>query len=226
MTLTVTDVAPTTLNAGNDAASANTLAGTRADEIIQGGAGNDTITSGGGDDIIIGGTGDDTITLGTGSQTVVYRIESMVEDGSALFSGFMTDIDKFDTINNFTIGEDKLLFVDTGTGGITTLDDFLDAIKTVRTTFITDDEGVSYNTIAFHWYHGDTDRNSFEINFTNKITGDLAAEIKAASTFNGTSVNAANAKLILPKIFTSDGGSEGDLLTFTIDTTPLDITIL
>ena len=81
------------------------VTGTADDEIIQGGGERDTITTGGGNDLVIGGYGDDDITLGTGAQTVVHRYastgtSSRIDDGG-------------DSVNDFELGVDKLLLVDT-----------------------------------------------------------------------------------------------------------------
>ena len=81
--LSVASVAPIvdrpayTLVKIGDGNSADTLAGTSADDLILGGNQDDTITTGGGDDIVIGGYGRDEITLSDdGAETVVYRFSS------------------------------------------------------------------------------------------------------------------------------------------------------
>jgi Ca2+-binding RTX toxin-like protein len=102
------------------ASADNTLTGTSAAETIQGGAGNDTITTGGGGDVVIGGTGNDTITFSDGHEDLaVVRITTTA-------TGLEWDwVDDNTTINDFIIGEDKLLIVDTGTGaGTTGFDDY------------------------------------------------------------------------------------------------------
>ena len=104
----------TALNAvdsAGDAATegADTLAGTAAKELIQGGNEDDTITTGGGDDVVIGGFGADTITLSSGAETVVYRYNTKST----------TDIqaaDGGDTIHDFDLGTDKFIFVEYNSG--------------------------------------------------------------------------------------------------------------
>ena len=96
-------------DAPNDA---NTIAGTSAHEVIEGGNNDDTITTGGGNDIIVGGYGRDTITLSDdGAETVVYRFSSDAVTDSSSNTGWIA-IDGADTINNFDRGTDKLVFVD------------------------------------------------------------------------------------------------------------------
>ena len=87
----------------------DTIAGTSATELIQGGHYGDTITTGGGDDVVIGGFGSDTIILsvdddGNGAEhaeTVVYRYNSidgrLVQgaDGEDAITGFSRGVDKF-----------------------------------------------------------------------------------------------------------------------------------
>jgi VCBS repeat-containing protein len=107
--------------AGGTAAS-DTITGTSAAEVIQGGNAADTISTGGGGDIVIGGYGDDIITLGAGADTVIYRFTSRD-------SGSWRADDGGDTINNFKIGEDKLVFVDTDGTTPITLADLLDKSK-------------------------------------------------------------------------------------------------
>ena len=90
----------------------NTVTGTNANEILQGGNKADTITTGGGDDIVIGGYGSDTITLGAGAETIVYRFSS---DGT-----WRAD-DGGDTINEFDRGTDKIVLIDTGNSLLITI---------------------------------------------------------------------------------------------------------
>ena len=104
--------------------ASNTITGTAATELIQGGDNRDTITTGGGGDTVIGGYGYDVITLGAGSDTVVMRFNS---DGDANGNWRMND--GGDTIHNFKRGEDKLVFVDmvdkTGASPITSFSEWL-----------------------------------------------------------------------------------------------------
>jgi hypothetical protein len=81
------------------------VSGTSDAEILQGGADRDTITTGGGGDIVIGGYGQDQITLGDGADTIIYRF-------SAHGTGDWRAEDGGDTINNFKVGEDKLVLID------------------------------------------------------------------------------------------------------------------
>lgn len=102
----------------------NTITGTAAAELIQGGDDRDTITTGGGGDTIIGGYGYDEVTLGAGSDTVVMRFNSDADaDGSWRMD------DGGDVIHNFKRGEDKLVFVDmvdkTGASPITSFTEWL-----------------------------------------------------------------------------------------------------
>ena len=95
----------------------NSLEGTDADELIQGGGGNiDSILTGGGDDVVIGGAGADTITFGDptvandaeeGAETVVYRFES-----DSNVAGAWRATDRNDDVTNFEIGVDKVVLVD------------------------------------------------------------------------------------------------------------------
>ncbi|WP_299328397.1 calcium-binding protein [Parasphingopyxis sp.] len=55
---------------GQQTSGDDTIKGSHAVDLIDGGAGNDTITAGNGDDIIIGGAGDDTVTGGNGNDTI------------------------------------------------------------------------------------------------------------------------------------------------------------
>ncbi len=92
---------------GTDAAD-TAVTGTTADEVIRAGHLDDTITTGGGDDIVIGGYGNDMINLGSGTETIVYRFSSTPD-------GDTTGTDGGDTVNSFTVGTDRLVFVDTDT---------------------------------------------------------------------------------------------------------------
>ena len=116
------------VDSAGDAATegADTLAGTAAKELIQGGNENDTITTGGGDDVVIGGFGKDTITLSSGAETVVYRYNTKS-------TTTIQAADAGDTIIDFDLGTDKLIFVELGeayhiaTPAITDASDLTDA---------------------------------------------------------------------------------------------------
>ena len=103
---------------------ANTITGTTAAELIQGGRSRDAISTGGGGDTVIGGYGFDTVTLGAGNDTVVMRFNS---DSNSLGTWRMDD--GGDVIHNFKRGEDKLVFVDmvdkTGASPITSFSQWL-----------------------------------------------------------------------------------------------------
>ena len=95
--------------------SADTLVGTAAKELIQGGNEEDTISTGGGDDVVIGGYGKDAITLsvdasGNGAantETVVYRYNTLT-------ATTVQAADGGDTISGFRRGTDKFVFVELG----------------------------------------------------------------------------------------------------------------
>ena len=82
------------------------VTGSADDEILQGGDERDVITTGGGNDLVIGGYGNDDITLGAGAETVFYRYSS----GSTTRAD-----DGGDIIDNFELGVDKIVLVDTDT---------------------------------------------------------------------------------------------------------------
>ena len=107
----IVDRSAYTLVENGDGSSEDTLAGTSADDLIQGGDQDDTITTGGGDDIVIGGYGRDTITLSNdGAETLVYRFSSDVVTARGQ-TGWIA-IDGADRISNFERGVDKLVLVD------------------------------------------------------------------------------------------------------------------
>ena len=118
LTFTITVAAPapasfftvpnaTFANATPDDANDLDATGATERQLIQGGNGNDTITASDQGDVIIGGLGADTINLGDGADVVVHRFLSIAGDQ-------YTNYDGGDVINNFVIGEDKLLLVDQG----------------------------------------------------------------------------------------------------------------
>jgi RNA polymerase sigma factor (sigma-70 family) len=92
----------------------DTLKGTGLVDAIYGGSGNDTIRGTGGDDTIYGGSGSDTINGNNGNDTIIGGY-----DGDQLMGGkdddifvYLSAIDsnstQFDTIIDFTSGEDKI----------------------------------------------------------------------------------------------------------------------
>ena len=89
-------------------------------EVIQGGNGNDEIYVGSGGSIVIGGYGSDTIHLGDGADTVIYRFTSIDQT-----AGWRAT-DGGDTINNFELGKDRIIFVDTDDASVVDLDTYLD----------------------------------------------------------------------------------------------------
>ena len=111
------EVAELTVFPNATPSDSNSLEGTDADELIQGGGGNiDSILTGGGDDVVIGGAGADTITFGDptvandaeeGAETVVYRFES-----DSNVAGAWRATDRNDDVTNFEIGVDKVVLVD------------------------------------------------------------------------------------------------------------------
>ena len=112
-------------------ANENTLAGTTAHEIIQGGNQGDTLSAGGGDDILVGGYGIDTINLGEGAETIIWRFNSDATSGEA---NEWRAADGSDTINNFRFGVDKLVLVDEATSSpITSFADFIAALPQTDT---------------------------------------------------------------------------------------------
>jgi Ca2+-binding RTX toxin-like protein len=72
------------------------LVGDDGNDILIGGLGDDTIIAGLGKDTIVGGLGDDTMTSGQGSNTFLWLANELGTD----------------TINDFTLGEDKIDLID------------------------------------------------------------------------------------------------------------------
>jgi Ca2+-binding RTX toxin-like protein len=77
--------------AGNDtltaATGATTLNGGAGNDTLNGGAGDDLITSGTGNDTIDGNGGDDTVTLGVGNHTIIHAGDG-TGDGAYTITGF------------------------------------------------------------------------------------------------------------------------------------------
>ena len=163
-----------TLVKTGDGSGEDALAGTSADDLIQGGDDADTITTGGGGDVVIGGYGADTITLSDdGAETVVYRFSSSGASG-------WTATDGGDTINNFDRGVDKLMFVDVDTDTPVDLTSFLqsEAEFDVEIMFNADDSSIIGIIIRFP-VEGYSDGSSTDaeagksltINYKNSIGG-------------------------------------------------------
>ena len=88
-------------------------------DVIQGGNGEDEIWTGSGGSLVIAGYGGDTITLGDGADTVVHRFWSRND-------GAWRQDDGDDVIDDFEVGVDKLVLVDTDTVSPVDLATFLD----------------------------------------------------------------------------------------------------
>jgi len=97
-----------TLNggAGNDTlngdAGNDTLNGDAGNDTLNGGAGADTLTGGAGNDTLTGGTGGDTLTGGAGNDIFVYTNPNQSNRLT------LTENVTFDTITDFTQGQDKI----------------------------------------------------------------------------------------------------------------------
>ena len=197
------------------------ITGDDTDNDLYGGDGDDTITSGAGGfsgDVIVGGKGDDTITLGADRQTLIYHYNST--DGLTIDKRF---IDGFDTVYNFTIGEDSLLIIDENQDGNATLRTLIATGLTLH--FVP--AGTSYTEMI--WRTADSQQMIF--NFTTPITGTLADEITAAGTVipgtNALTITSEDAALaILTKLFTSTGHADpsaGDL--FEVELATIDLVL-
>jgi len=90
---------------GTGNALANVLTGNSAANLLNGGAGNDRLNGGAGGDTLLGGDGNDTLSGGAGAD--VFRYTATSEGG--------------DTITDFVQGSDKMRFVSSQFGGLTTL---------------------------------------------------------------------------------------------------------
>ena len=88
-------------------------------DVIQGGNGEDEIWTGSGGSLVFSGYGGDTITLGDGADTVVHRFWSRND-------GAWRNDDGDDVIDDFEVGVDKLVLVDTDTVSPVDLATFLD----------------------------------------------------------------------------------------------------
>ncbi|MEH2499202.1 VCBS repeat-containing protein [Bradyrhizobium sp. AZCC 1678] len=92
----------------------DTLNGTGLVDVIYGAAGNDTIRDIGGDDTIYGGSGSDTINGNNGNDTIIGGDDgdqltgSKDDDIFVYLSAIDSNATQFDTIIDFTSGEDKI----------------------------------------------------------------------------------------------------------------------
>ena len=90
------------------------LNGTGLVDVIYGGSGNDTIRGTGGDDTIYGGSGSDTINGNNGNDTIIGGYDgdqltgSKDDDIFVYLSAIDSNSTQFDTIIDFTSGEDKI----------------------------------------------------------------------------------------------------------------------
>ena len=76
--------------------SADTISGLAGNDTLTGGAGDDKLLGGDGDDILNGGAGKDTLTGGAGKDVFVYNLTADSTPSA------------FDTITDFTRGDDKI----------------------------------------------------------------------------------------------------------------------
>ncbi|MFO0052308.1 MAG: DUF4214 domain-containing protein [Dolichospermum sp.] len=97
--------------AGNDS-----LTGGAGNDSLTGGAGNDILTGGAGNDSLTGGAGSDTLTGGAGNDIFGYTALTDSNAGN-LTAGNLS----FDTITDFTKGQDKISVVELGFNPATAL---------------------------------------------------------------------------------------------------------
>jgi Ca2+-binding RTX toxin-like protein len=91
-------------------AAADTLIGSRSDELISGGAGRDRIDGGAGDDVIVGGAGADRLSGGSGHD--VFRFTSASDSYRSATTSFS------DRINDFNDATDRLDLTLLGLSGL------------------------------------------------------------------------------------------------------------
>ena len=114
---------------GNDSINGNTgndqLDGGADNDLVRGGAGNDSVSGGGGNDQVLGDLGTDTLDGGAG-------IDSFTGGGGNDILGFLgsngtgstvSSVTYYDTVLDYTDGEDEFRFSATGSGGTTTFGD-------------------------------------------------------------------------------------------------------
>jgi Ca2+-binding RTX toxin-like protein len=109
-------------------ARANTLTGNDRDNLLDGASGDDVQTGGRGQDILIGGRGNDQLDSGTGNDTLIGgvgndmlsgRIGADYLKGGAGADQFIFDAARggVDTVQDFSVGTDKLVIDASGFGG-------------------------------------------------------------------------------------------------------------
>ena len=120
--------------AGNDiligGAGNDSLTGGAGNDTLTGGVGNDTLTGGAGSDTLTGGAGSDTLTGGAGIDTFGYT--ALADSNAGTLTGANLT---FDTITDFTKGQDKISVVNLGFNPATAL---VNAQVAVNGTNITD----------------------------------------------------------------------------------------
>jgi Ca2+-binding RTX toxin-like protein len=104
-----------------------TATGGAGDDDLTGGAGNDTLTGGTGDDSLTGGAGRDSLTGGAGKD--IFRYTALTDSNAGTLIGANST---FDTITDFTKGQDQISVVDLG------FDAVVSAQEVVNGTGITD----------------------------------------------------------------------------------------
>jgi Ca2+-binding RTX toxin-like protein len=144
----------------------NTITGNDSKNILSGKQGNDALLGGGGDDRLVGGIGEDILTGGDGADAF-YRWRS----GTGV-----------DTITDFQVGEDKLLFSARGFGGNLVSNDFGQLAQeqfTLGTSATTESDRFIYDT--------DTGNLFFDIDGTGDI-----AQVQIATLSSGLALSNAD----------------------------------
>ncbi|MBD1215662.1 MAG: DUF4214 domain-containing protein [Dolichospermum circinale Clear-D4] len=121
--------------AGNDTltggAGNDTLTGGTGNDTLTGGAGRDSLTGGAGNDTLTGGAGADSLTGGAGNDIFSYTNPALTDSNAGTLIGANST---FDTITDFTKGQDKISVFELGLG----FDAVVSAQKAVNGTGITD----------------------------------------------------------------------------------------
>ncbi|OBQ36466.1 MAG: hypothetical protein AN487_12885 [Anabaena sp. CRKS33] len=108
-----------------------TAIGGAGDDTLTGGAGNDTLTGGTGDDSLTGGAGSDSLTGGAGKD--IFRYTALTDSNAGnLTAGNLS----FDTITDFTKGQDKISVVGLGFNPATALVNAQAAVNATNQTEI------------------------------------------------------------------------------------------